>query len=193
VLDDEEAVEQPEGHRWHDEEVEGHNDLTVILEKGQPAFARVTPATDSPKVPGHASFRDLQPEFQEFSVDLRSTPARILVRHPADERTDFVGDLGPTALRPGPPTPVEAETGAMPADDGLGLHDEEDVGPVGPNAAQGSPEEPVQPIQTGTGPLPLENCDLLPQGEDLQGGVLATAEEDSDCAQEGKDELEHKP
>jgi hypothetical protein len=63
---------------------------------------------------------------------------------------------------------------------------------VGPNAAQGSPEEPVQPIQTGTGPLPLENCDLLPQGEDLQGGVLATAEEDSDCAQEGKDEFEHE-
>jgi hypothetical protein len=174
VLDDEEAVEQPEGHRGHGEQVEGHDHLAVIPQKGQPAFARVTPATNSPKVAGHAAFRDLEAQLQQFSVDLGSTPTGILFRHPADERPDFSGDLGPTALRPGPPTPVEAETGAMPADDSLWFHDEEDVGPAGPDAAQGSPEEPVQPIHMGTGPLPLEDCDLLSEGENLEGGVTAT-------------------
>ena len=81
----------------------------------------------------------------------------------------------------------------MPADDSLWFHDEEDVGPAGPDAAQGSPEEPVQPIQPGTGSLPLERGNLLPQGEDLQGGVPATTEEDANGSQASKDELEHKP
>ena len=78
----------------------------------------------------------------------------------------------------------------MPGHDRLRLDDDYGVGPAGPKLSQSGPEEPVQPIQTGTGPL--ENCDLLPQGEDLQGGVLASAEEDSDSVQESKDEFEHE-
>jgi hypothetical protein len=165
----------------------------VILEKGPPAFARVTPATNAPQVPGHTSFRDLQPEFQELSVDLGSAPACILVCHPADERTDLVGDLGPTAPRLGPPTPVQTKTGAVPADHGLGLHDDENLGPARPNLTEARPEEPVQPIQPGTGSLPLEHGDLLSEGENLEGGVTATTEEDANGGQESKDELEHKP
>jgi hypothetical protein len=45
----------------------------------------------------------------------------------------------------------------------------------------------------GTGTGALESCDFLPQGEDLQGGVLAAAEEDSDSVQESKDEFDTNP
>ena len=48
--------------------------------------------------------------------------------------------------------------------------------------SQSGPEEPVQPIQTGTGPFPFENRDLLSEGEDFEGGVAATAEEHADCS-----------
>jgi hypothetical protein len=42
VRDDEEAVQQLEAHRWHREEVEGDDHLTVILvEKRQPSLTRV--------------------------------------------------------------------------------------------------------------------------------------------------------
>jgi hypothetical protein len=44
-----------------------------------------------------------------------------------------------------------------------------------------------------TRPFPLEDGDLLPKNQDLQGGVLATAEEDANGSQKSKDELEHKP
>ena len=74
----------------------------------------------------------------------------------------------------------------MPADDGLWFHDEQDVGPAGPDAAQGGPEELIQPIQTGTGPLPLEYGDLLPKSEDLNCSVMPTAEEDSHSGQESR-------
>jgi hypothetical protein len=59
---------------------------------------------DTPQIPRHGPFRDLEAQFQKFSVDFGSTLTGILFRHPADERPDFSGDLGPTALRPGPPS-----------------------------------------------------------------------------------------
>jgi hypothetical protein len=39
--------------------------------------------------------------------------------------------------------------------------------------------------------FPLEHSDLLPEGEDFQGGVTPTPEEYPDCRQEGYDEFEH--
>jgi hypothetical protein len=41
--------------------------------------------------------------------------------------------------------------------------------------------------------FPLEKDELLPQGEDLQGGVIPAAEENSDSGQKSEDELEHEP
>ena len=64
--------------------------------------------------------------------------------------------------------------------DGLGLYDDEDIGPVGPRAAQGGPEQPVQPIRTGTGSFPFEDRDLLSESQNLQCKVTPTTEEDAD-------------
>jgi hypothetical protein len=80
----------------------------------------------------------------------------------------------------------------MPADHGLGLHDDEDVGPPGPHTAQGRPEQPVKGVQLWARPSPLEHGDLLSEGEDLNCSVMPTAEEDSDSGQESKDEFEHE-
>jgi hypothetical protein len=80
----------------------------------------------------------------------------------------------------------------VPGDDGLGLDDDQALGPIAPHAAQGSPEQPIQPIQTGTGPFPFEDRNLLSQGEDFQGGVAPTAEEDSDGGQDRENEFGHE-
>jgi hypothetical protein len=53
--------------------------------------------------------------------------------------------------------------------------DNQDLGPAGPSAVQGGPEEPVQPTQTGTGPFPLENYQLLPEGENFKCFVATAA------------------
>jgi hypothetical protein len=80
----------------------------------------------------------------------------------------------------------------MPADDGLWFHDDEDVGPAGPDTAKGGPEEPVDRVQGRLRSLALEHCDLVSQGKYLQGGVATRTEEDSDCDQERKDEFGHE-
>ena len=67
----------------------------------------------------------------------------------------------------------------MPADDGLGLHDDEDVSPAGPKTTQGRPEEPVGRVQGWAGALPFEDRDLLAEGENFKRNVTSTAQEDS--------------
>jgi hypothetical protein len=184
VLDDEEAVQQFECHGWHREEVERRDHLALVLEKGQPAFAMVAPATNSPKIPGHTSFRDDEAELLQFAVDLGGSPVRVFFGQASDQTADFLGDLQPATARSRAPSPVETEALAMLADDGFWFHQHEDVGPAGPTAAQGGPEEPVERVQRRPRSFPLENGDLLSQGENFEGGLAAIAEEDADGGNE---------
>ena len=99
---------------------------------------------------------------------------------------------GRPAVRPGSPTPVEAESGAVPAGHGVGHDNDEHVLPAGPVAAEGDPEEPVQRVQYGPRSLAFEHGDLLAEGEDFESGVAATAQEDAECREQGEDEFRHQ-
>ena len=80
----------------------------------------------------------------------------------------------------------------MPTDDGLGLHDAQDVGLTFPDAARRRPEEPVQGVECRPWAFPLAHAKLLTEGEDFEGGVAAAAEEEADRREDGEYELEHK-
>ena len=124
--------------------------------------------------------------------DRRANPERPAAAAARRARPpDFLRDGRPPAIRSRPPTPVQTKTGTVPADDGFRLHDNEEVGPPRTEAAQRSPEEPIEGVQEWTGTLALQYGDLLAQGEHLERGVPTSAEEDPDCGQEGQDELEH--
>ena len=110
----------------------------MILQERQPALGRVAATPNASQIPSDASFRDDEAEFLKFSVDLWGSPVRVLFRQASDQNTNLIGDLRSAAAWPGSPTPVETEIGAVPADDGLGLHDDEDVGPAGPKSVGGS-------------------------------------------------------
>ena len=70
VLDDKEAVQQLKCQRRHSEEIEGDDDLPVVLEKSQPPIPRVTSLSNSKQIPGNSLFRDNEPEFPQLAVDL---------------------------------------------------------------------------------------------------------------------------
>lgn len=76
----------------------------------------------------------------------------------------------------------------MPTDDSLGLHDEENVGPAGPGAAESAAEEPVIGVECRPWALPSEHGKLLREGEDFEGDVAAAAEEDADRREDGEHE-----
>lgn len=100
-------------------------------------------------------------------MNLGRSPVGVFFRHAPDQHTNLFGNVRSATPWPGTPTPIEPETGAMPPYDGLGLHDDEDVGPTGRKAAGSGPEESVQPVQRWPRPFTLEHGKLLAEGEDI--------------------------
>src|SRR5438045_3621233 len=68
VLDDKETVQQLKCQRRHGEEIEGDGDLPVILEKRQPRFTWVAPASHATQIPGDSPLRDNESKLQQLAV-----------------------------------------------------------------------------------------------------------------------------
>ena len=178
MFDDEETVEQFEGHRRHGEEVERYDHFAVIRQESPPTLTCIATVVETTQVAGDGSFRDNEPQLPEFAVDLGRTPAGILPRQAADQRTDLSGRFRSAAARSGSPPPEEPKPRSMPADYSISYHHDEDVGPTQPNTAQADPEQPVQAMQPRSRPFPFEDGELVPRGEDLQSSVPPTTKKD---------------
>ena len=107
-------------------------------------------------------------------MNLGRSPARVVLRQAPDEHTNLFTNLRSAAARPRAPTPVEPKTSAVPADDGRGFDDDEDVGPARPPTAQDRPKEPVQRIQDWPRPFAFEHGDLLSESQNFEGGITST-------------------
>jgi hypothetical protein len=68
----------------------------------------------------------------------------------------------------------------VPADDGLRLHDDENVRPAGSKAAESSPEESVQPVKDWSRSFAFEHRNLLSEGEDFESRITPTVKENSE-------------
>ena len=90
-------------------------------------------------------------------------------RPSADQDASLFGDLRPVAAGPGAPTPVEAESCAMPTDDGFGL--DEDLCPTGPAGRRTVKKIRSSRCILGGSTLAFEHSELLAQGEDLEGSI----------------------
>ena len=175
VLDHGVAVQPFECHRRYCEEVERNDHLTVILPEGKPPFCRVTTTTNAPRVASHGSPGDNEAELQNLTMDLGCAPACMLSRHPSDELSNLLGELLPTAARAGTPPPVKAEAGTVPADDRLGLDEDQDVLPTRPITTQSAPEEAVEGVQGRPWSLAFKRREPLPEGQDFEGHIGSTA------------------
>ena len=75
---------------------------------------------------GDARLRDFQPELEQFAMDARRSPKRVLDAHPPDQHTEVFLDLRAPSPRTRFPTPEAAKAGPMPPHERLELHDGED-------------------------------------------------------------------
>jgi hypothetical protein len=154
----------------------------------------VSPSLNTPKIPSHGLFGNAEAELQKLAVDLGSTPHRILFRHAANQGLNLGGDLRSTARAcTRAPSPVEPEPGSMPAHHGVRLNNDEGRCPTRPDAAQDGPEQPVKGAQVRARMFSFEYRELLTQGQDLQGAIAPTAEEDSQCRQDCRNKIKHEP
>ena len=122
---DDEGIEQIEADGRDNEQVHGGNVRCVVTQKGAPTLAWQAVSLDH--VLGDARLRDLKPELEQFSVDARRAPERVIDAHPPDQRAEVRLDLRPPSPCARLPTPVAAEARPMPTHERLGLDDRENL------------------------------------------------------------------
>ena len=155
--DDDESVEEPEAGSDDGEEVAGPRLVQVVLHEGAPTLS-ATAIEAGGTIPGDGAGRDIPAELLALGGDAVFAPERILTPHPANEGAEVRIDRWPAnGLRS--ESPEEPEAGSMPADEGLGLDQEDGVqqsarsgGDGGQDPALRRPEEraldlPAQPDQ----------------------------------------------
>src|SRR5713226_5363096 len=128
VSQNQEHVQDLKPDRRHSEEVDRHHRLDVILKEGPPGLRRRLPLPYD--VLAHAGLTDIDPEFEQFTVDAGRAPERILAAHLADQFSHVLRDRrsagsAVTDL----PRPEEAEAPTVPSNHGFRLDDDQAITP----------------------------------------------------------------
>jgi len=162
MLDDEEAIQDPEGEGRHGEEVHGGDDVPVIAKECSPELARLVPRIEAQKIPGNSAFGDVEAEFEKLTVNPRSTPGCIFPHHPPDESSkrgiDFWPAEAPWARSQ---TPEQSKASPMPTDNGFRFDNDEDATPCRPKPTQKNPKYAILDSQTRARMFSLEYAQLL--------------------------------
>ena len=114
-----------------------------------------------------ASLRNLESEHDEFAVNARRPPCRILRNHLEDQLADLPADGSPAQRlsRSGQKLPVKLKTSTVPPDHSIGRDHNQDGFPGRPEAPERNPEQLIQDGQSGAPVYPLEHGQLLTKRE----------------------------
>ena len=147
----------------------------MVLEECSPGLGRRFPATNH--VFAHAGFAHIEAQLEQFAMDPRRAPERVLTAHRADQVTDLLGHRGPPGLTLSNfLSPEQAKALAMPIEDGRGLNEEERGPPVVPDLAQPSPQKSIGRGEFRPFDGTLQNTELVAERQDFQLQCHTTAE-----------------
>jgi hypothetical protein len=90
---------------------------------------------------------DIASRHQQFAMDPRRTPKRVLSAHPPDQIAQLTIELRPPYPTSGLPAPKRFEAGAMPSQNGLRLHHLGCAEQARPNPRHPSQQRPVNTAQ----------------------------------------------
>ena len=187
----EEDVEHAKGRGGHGEEVDRGQRPDVVVEKGSPrlrgrfACSRRHQARD-------LSLGDHDPEFEKLAVNSRCAPALVGCSHALDQVTHLATEGRSTKPSvPRTPRPESAEGPSVPAHNCIGLHDDQDLPPAGPELGEGDPEEPTRMGQARAWVSMLEDRELLSQSKVLEDEIASAAESRPKGAEETEEDGSH--
>ena len=84
VVADDEALQNTKRERWDGEESHCRNGLAMVSEERQPSFHRIWISRSSPDPSRDTPFRELETQLEQFAVNARRSPGRILGNHAKD-------------------------------------------------------------------------------------------------------------
>jgi len=100
VTNNEKAVQNTERQRWDGEEVHRRNGLAMVSEERQPSFHGIWISRGSPDPSRDTPFRDVETQFEQFAVNARCSPGRILGNHTEDQGANLFADTLASSYSP---------------------------------------------------------------------------------------------
>jgi hypothetical protein len=193
MLDNEEAIQEPEGQRRHGEEVKGDDRFSMVSEEREPALGRIASARPQPsKIPATVRSETSKPSFSsspwifgapqsEFSAAMRRM--RVRISSPTFGRPPRGRDRQRQYRRkPARRHAITVSGFTMTRTSDHRRH----------MLPQSGPEETVEAVQGRSGPFAFEHGNLLSQSEDFKRDIQATEEEHTQGAEDCGDEIEHE-
>ena len=118
VADDEKAVQNTKCERWDGEEIHCSNGLAMVSEERQPALHGIWISRSSPDPSRDTPFREMETQLEQFAVNARCSPGRILGNHTENQGAELFADSlpSPYLADSGDPRPIQTKPGAMPAE-----------------------------------------------------------------------------
>src|SRR6266581_888610 len=108
-----------------------------------------------------------------------SSPQRIRLAHSPDEFLDFRIDSRATDTTAAFPSPIQAETLAVPCDYCFGLHNDQHRTPMTPETGKANPQPPIGRTQFGSVYTSVEHIELMTKCEDFDFQLAAASETES--------------
>jgi hypothetical protein len=97
VADDEKAVQNTKRERWDGEEVYRRNGLAIVSEERQPSLHGIWISRSLPDPSRDTPFRDFETQLEQFAVNGRRSPGRILGKHTEDQDANLFADMLPSS------------------------------------------------------------------------------------------------
>jgi hypothetical protein len=193
VRDDEEAIEDTKGKRWHREEVHCRNRFTMIAQKRCPPLRWLGTPWRFPHPTQDRSFRNIEAQHLQLSMNAWRAPAWVHDNHPEDEFAQFFADAFSSRTFPIPrePCPIQLESRSMPPNDSLRLNDDQRLLPSRPELPQHHPERFVRRSKPQLRMFVFQNCELLPKGQVFQEQIAARAKTSSRVTDKEPHQAEH--
>ena len=93
VADNEKAMQNTKGERWDGKEIHCSNGLAMIHEERQPSLRGIWISRRSPNPSRDTPFRKIETQFDQFAVNARCSPGRILGNHTEDQGANLLADV----------------------------------------------------------------------------------------------------
>ena len=193
VADDEKAVQNTKSERWDGEKVHRSNGLAMVSEERQPSLHRVWISRGSPDPSRDTPFREIESQLEQFAVNTRCSPGRILGNHAEDQGANLFADALPSSCLSdsGDPRPIQTKSRSMPVYDGSRSDQDERLPPPGPAHSQRNPEQFVQGSQSTSRSLRVQ-CQQLPtESHVFEGEVRPATERTDQPAEEMSERQDH--
>ncbi|HET6840587.1 MAG TPA: hypothetical protein VFK06_02725 [Candidatus Angelobacter sp.] len=171
----EETIQDAKGEAWHSEEIHSSNGFTMILQEDSPALGWFRLLWCSAYPARDGSLRNIETQLEQLTMYARGTPGGILGNHAENQFSQLFTDSLPAEClsMARNPIPVQAESSAMPACDGLGSDDNQSLLPFRPPPLGDNPKQTIKSSEPRPRLSPLHGQKLLAKSQILQKEIAS--------------------